>query len=295
MGLLNKIFKKKEKKQEKEQVPPGVVFVMQLLFEEPCDVPEKEFMGSVMQKHLGEVENVTYEEQMATFAVHKYLAEFEDATVPPLLMIMGCKEFDASKIGTMERGNMWNCEESEKILESCKYQVFVSDMMAAALHYKERAELVMDFLEALVEMYPGCKAVYFPNSGKLFTAEAIRSHDIPREERFLYFAVNVRFFNIEGTEDMLVDSLGMGTLFLPDVQYHFHGMDQNWVIEHAYDLLAYMYDNENPIKDGDPIDGMVDGAISREVMWKGRYELAIIEPQRQVLDIHMKEYAAGGR
>lgn len=291
MGLLNKIFKKKEK----EKVLPGVVFVMQLLFEEHCDMPKKEVMSSVMHKHLGEVENFAYDEQMAAFAVHKYLAEFEDAKVPPQLMIMGCNEFDVSQIGTMERSNMWNCEESEQILESCRYQVFVSDMMAAPLHYKERAELVMDFLEALVEMYPQCKAVYFPNSGKLFTAEAIRNHDIPREERFLCFAVNVRFFKIEGTKDMLVDSLGMSTLFLPDVKYHFHGMSQNWVVEHAYDLLTYIYDNENPIKDGDPIDGIVDGAISREVMWKGQYELAIIEPERQVLDINMKEYAAGGR
>ena len=39
------------------------------------------------------------------------------------------------------------------------------------------------------------------------------------------FGVNVRFFNIEGTEDMLIDTVGMSTLFLPDLQYHFHGMD----------------------------------------------------------------------
>lgn len=297
MGLLDKVFKKKKASQKKldDKVVPGAVFFMQLLFDEPCKIPEKEFMDSVMKKHLGEVENFAYDGQMAAFAAHKYLAEFTDAKVPPQLMIMGGNEFDASKIGVMERSNMWNCEESEQILESCKYQVFASDMMAAALHYKERAELDMDFLEALVEMYPQCKAVYFPNSGKLFTADAIREHDIPRESRFIYFAVNVRFFNIEGTEDMMVDSLGMSTLFLPDVQYHFHGMDQNWVIEHAYDTLSYIYDNENPIKDGEPIDGIVDGALSRDVMWKCQYELAIIEPEREVLDIYMNEYAAGGR
>ena len=34
-----------------------------------------------------------------------------------------------------------------------------------------------------------------------------------------------RFFNIEGTEDMLIDTVGMSTLFLPDLQYHFHSMD----------------------------------------------------------------------
>lgn len=45
-------------------------------------------MGSVMQKHLGEVENFSYDKQMAAFAVHKYLAEFKDAKVPPQVMIL---------------------------------------------------------------------------------------------------------------------------------------------------------------------------------------------------------------
>ena len=36
--------------------------------------------------------------------------------------------------------------------------------------------------------------------------------------QFIRFGVNVRFFNIEGTEDMLIDTVGMSTLFLPDLQ-----------------------------------------------------------------------------
>lgn len=188
-----------------------------------------------------------------------------------------------------------DCEDSEEILNACKYQVFATDMLAAALYYKERAELDMDFMEALVELYPQCKAIYFPNSGKLFTTEAIRNHNMPRDRRFIYFAVNVRFFNIQGTNDMMVDSLGMNTLYMPDLQYHFHGFDHNWVINHAYNVLSYIYDNENPIESGDPIDGVVDGAMSREVMWKCQYENALIQPVREVIDICMNEYASGGR
>ncbi|MBQ7919477.1 MAG: DUF4261 domain-containing protein [Lachnospiraceae bacterium] len=297
MSIFGKVFKKKEVLEQnlEEKARPGAVFVMQLLFEEPCDMPEREQMNSVMEKHLGEIDNFSYDEKMAGFAVKKYLAEFKDAKVPPQLMITACNEFDASKIGVMERSQMWDCAESEQILDSCKYQVFATDMMAAALHYKERAELDMDFLEALIELYPTCKAVYFNNSGKLFTAEMVREHKIPRESRFIYFAVNVRFFNIQGTEDMLVDSLGMNTLFLPDLQYHFHGMNQNWVVNHAYNVLSYIFDNENPIKSGDPIDGVVDGRMSREVMWRCQYENSLIQPVREVIDIYMNEYASGGR
>ena len=78
--------------------------------------------------------------------------------------------------------------------------------------------------EALAELYPTCEAFLFPELEPL--AEDVRSHQIP--DRFIRFGVNVRFFNIEGTEDMLIDTVGMNTLFLPDLQYHFHSMDPNW-------------------------------------------------------------------
>ena len=69
----------------------------------------------------------------------------------------------------------------------------------------KRANLDTDFLEALVELYPSCEAFYFQNCGKLFLAEDVRSHQIEGSDRFIRFGVNVRFFNIEGTEDMLID------------------------------------------------------------------------------------------
>ena len=38
---------------------------------------------------------------------------------------------------------------------------------------------------------------------------------------------------------MLIDTVGMSTLFLPDLQYHFHNMDPNWVVNHAYNVASY--------------------------------------------------------
>ena len=94
---------------------------------------------------------------------------------------------------------------------------------------------------------------------------------------------------------MLVDTVGMSTLFLPDVQYHFHGMDPNWVVNHAYNMASYLFDNENPIKDGDTIDGIADGEMNRAVQWVCRYEQALIQPAREVIDVSMGAYASGNR
>ena len=44
---------------------------------------------------------------------------------------------------------------------------------------------------------------------------------------------------------MLVDTLGMNTLFLPDLQYHFRGLDPNWIVNHAYNVASYLLTSGN--------------------------------------------------
>ena len=106
--------------------------------------------------------------------------------------------------------------------------------------------------------------------------------------------MNVRFFTIQGGEDMLVDTLGMSLLFLPDIQYHFHGLDPNLMVNHAYNTALYLLINDNPIETGDTIDGIPDGSAQSE-RWICRYEESLIQPVREVLDIDTGAYAAGNR
>lgn len=299
MGLL-KGFKKNEKGSLKQDLSqkekPGMVFIIQLFMEEKCEMPHKDRMRAIMEKHLGETDCFCHDSKVAGFAPKKYRVEFKEGQCPPQLMVTECISTDNYHIDEITRSQLWSLENSEEILSRCKYQVVSTDMLAGAMeNYKDRAEMLMDFTEALVEMFPECIAVQFQTSGKMFEREKIVNHNIPREDRFVYFAVNVRFFNIEGTDDMLVDSLGMSTLYLPDVQYHFHDMDPNHVVNHAYNMLSYIYENDAPIKSGDTVDGVRDGVMSREVQWQCQYENALIQPERQVLDICMNQYASGGR
>ncbi|WP_373830971.1 DUF4261 domain-containing protein, partial [Bacteroides heparinolyticus] len=111
---------------------------------------------------------------------------------------------------------------------------------------------------------------------------------------FIYLAVNVRFFNIQGTQDMLVDTLGMDTLSLPDLQYHFHGINPNKIVDHAYSTALYILKNDNPIHSDDTIDGIIEGTTPSE-RWKCRYEDSLIQPLREVIDIETGSHAAGTR
>ena len=82
----------------------------------------------------------------------------------------------------------------------------------------------------------------------MFTREDIVNCNIPKESKFIHYAVNVRFFNIEGTNDKIVDTIGMSTLFLPDLQYHFHDVNPNEVVNHAYNVLSYIFDEDKDTK-----------------------------------------------
>ena len=281
----------------KEAVQPGGPFMIQMLFKSPVSMPDKAWMQSVLARHLnGKVENFGNDSTMAGFAALDHLAEFKDAKVPTQLMVMDCTAFDGTKMDEFVVSQMWDCQaDRERILSECRHQVLAIDMLAAGLPAIERANLDMDFLDALAEIYPTCEAFYFQNCHKLFLADQVRHHGINGADRFIRFGVNARFFNIKGTEDMLIDTVGLSTLFLPDLQYHFHDLDPNAVVTHAYNLASYILQHDNPIEDGETVDGIESGHMTRTVQWKCQYEDALIQPPRAVLDVHTGPFASGGR
>lgn len=66
-------------------------------------------------------------------------------------------------------------------------------------------------------------------------------------------------------------------------------------MNHAYDMLSYIYDNDCPIQSGENIDGVENGEVSRNVQWKCQYEDSLIQPSRPVIDVCMGELASGKR
>ena len=314
MGL----FKKKRPEKEQEPAPeekkspldemdpsirPGGVFMVQLLMKDKCETPSIERMTEVMERHIGKVEvgqplkqTADAMKNITLFAAMDHIAKFSNGQSPVHVSIMPCDTFHPEKIDAMRRSQMWDClQDRDRILSECKYCVFVNDILCGALPPLERADFDMDLLDALLELYPTCEAVYFLNSGKLMPADAIRKGEAEGPDRFIRYAVNVRFFNVSGTGDHVVDTLGLSLLYVEDLQYHFHGMDPNWVVGHAYNMASYILANDRPIKDGDTIDGVTDGRLDQALQWRCRFEDAMVQPVRPVLDVHMNEYAAGDR
>ena len=155
--------------------------------------------------------------------------------------------------------------------------------------------MLTEWLETTLELFPDCVAVWTPSSGKLLTREQVLNNPWAAPARFLHFGMNIRFFNIQNTNDMIVDTLGLYAIGLPDIQYHFHDLDPNAVVNHAYNAAAYIFDTDASIKDGETIDGISEQGIDRSIQWKCQYERSLIQPDREVMDICPGQYAAGAR
>lgn len=278
-------------------VRPGGLFFVELLMPKQCDMPTRDTMVEVFTKHLGPVDCFSYGAESAGFAPQNYKVHYEDndADISPTLMVTNCEKIDKPVLDDFERSQVWDCPNVDELLDECQYRVFATDMLASGLEPNERADMLVKYVDALLELYTSCKAVVFGPSRKFLSRETIENHPDKNVTRFIYYAVNVRYFSIQGTDDMMVDTLGMSTLFYPDLQYHFHGMNPDEIVNHAYSVLYYIFEHDNPIDDGQTIAGLENGDLNPDIKWKVQYEDSLIQPVRTVIDINWGEYASGTR
>lgn len=227
-------------------VRPGGIFFVELLMAEHCDMPDHDTMVEVLTKHLGPVDCFDHRRDSAGFAPQNYKVHYEDndADIPPTLMVTNCEKIDKPVLDDFERSQVWDCPNVDELLAECQYRVFATDMLASGLEPKDRADMLVKYVDALLELYPSCKAVVFGPSRKFLSRETIENHPDKAVTRFIYYTVNVRYFSIQGTDDMMVDTLGMSTLFYPDLQYHFHGMNPDEIVNHAYSVLYYIFEHD---------------------------------------------------
>lgn len=66
-------------------------------------------------------------------------------------------------------------------------------------------------------------------------------------------------------------------------------------IDCLYSVLYYIFEDDNPIDDGQTIAGLENGDMNPDIKWKVQYEDSLIQPVRTVIDINMGEYASGTR
>lgn len=269
-----------------------------LLFREPPKRPEPQAFQEALSKRLGQVDIVTQnegsEDGLYSFAAREYPVEYQDGKLPAQLLLGKAEPFDPDSLSEMERSQLWDVTDSGEFLAQCRYQLPISDFMASGLPYKDRCRLLTHWLETAFALFPTAVGVWAPSSGKLMDRERLLANPLEGDGRFLWFGVNVRLFNIQGSDDKVMDTLGMQAIGLPDVQLHFSGIEPNLLTNYLYNVASYLYDNNVPIKSGETIDGIDShGNIVQDIQWICQYERALIQPARGVLNIRPGRFAAG--
>lgn len=287
--------------QEREGEAPDFhkLIWVELLFQEKPERPAPALFAGKLGEKLGcDIDTVTQKEDgIYSFAAMGLPVEYEGGKkVPAQVMIAPPNTFDPEKIDAFQRSQLWDVRDGAALLDSCKYSVLLSDFMASGLPYPERARLLTAWMETALELFPGCTAVWTPSAGKLLTREQAVNNPITGDSRFMWYGVNVRFFNIQGSDEKVMDTIGLYALGLPDVQLHFRGLNPDHVSNYLYNVGQYLYDNDVPIKPGETVDGInAQGRIDQSIQWECQYEDALIQPPRPVMDICPGQFAAGRR
>ena len=178
----------------------------------------------------------------------------------------------------------YDWDEADAVLERCGHSLLVTELFGRLHPYENRVDAYRTTLTAAVELLAPA-AVWCPNSTRVIEPAVLL--DDPAAP-----FVNVRMFRIEGEPGILVmDTLGLHVLGLPDFQCHFRDLEPGRMAAKLYDLAAYVLENGDVIESGHTVSGVGD-----EEHWRCQREDALVAPDRLVLDIDPGEpFAAGKR
>ncbi|MDB4965484.1 MAG: hypothetical protein JWN44_1173 [Myxococcales bacterium] len=124
-----------------------------------------------------------------------------------------------------------------------------------------------------------CVAVWWTPAERLVDPKALAA--AARAKDPLLVAVQVRLFHVEQGRpgELVMDTIGLAPLGLPDVQCHFVNLDPAAMAALLEETAQYLYAEGDVISDEDTVNGL-DGKP-----WPCRRETALVAPSRDVIDL----------
>ncbi|MFW5435768.1 DUF4261 domain-containing protein [Paenibacillus apiarius] len=286
--------------QDEEQDESGFadVYVIQLLYKDKPQV-SREPLYEKMQQYTGEVqlakEDAAAEEPQQSLAVWEangdnpeetgdvmlffhmnLMVSYQDGEMPAQTCIMTSDTTVEAESFETALQQAWHWPEARAAVAGCGHSLLLTDFCARGLDYKERLQMISGALRALVETAP-CEAIYFQASDNIVHPQAYV--EALNAGQRLYGAMNVRFYNVAGRDEMLMDTCGLAALGLPDVQCHFRDMEPNAVASWIGDIAYYLFEQGDIIQDGETVG-------SDELRWLCEHQYALAAPRRYVLDLN---------
>jgi hypothetical protein len=182
----------------------------------------------------------------------------------------------------------WAWPQSAEVLPKCGGSILLGDVAVDGLGHLERLVLFENLLLAMLDAYP-CLAIHWQPTQQV--VEPARFLAASKEAGGLVFVpgpLNVRLFRVTdeaaaaggGAGDVVMDTLGLAALGLPDLQCHFTGLDPEDVSRVLYNTGIYILEHGDTIR----ADHTVPGPGPQE-KWLCRRENSLALPDRPVIDL----------
>jgi hypothetical protein len=287
MGLFN-IFKKKNFAEENEQITENdpvenspELLTAKLLFLDKPNLDSNQILAEV-KKHFANVDH-SFSKNSLIFSFPDHTIQFTDATIPAQCTIM-IPDPDKSEVELPDAAfqQNWHWPEANQIAKNCTQEILITDLMSRTLPYKERLNVFMDFLVAVIKVTQP-NAVYSSPAQKILNPIDLISIWDTDKIQTLYAICNVRLYNISRDTDykeLLMDTVGLHAIGLPDFQIRFSAAEENEVANLLWTYAYYAYEFGDIIVDGNTLEGLKSGS-----KWKCEKQFSLVAPERILVNV----------
>ncbi|GAA4211157.1 hypothetical protein GCM10022289_39680 [Pedobacter jeongneungensis] len=287
MSLFN-LFKKKNTAEENapltENDPlenfPELLSAKLLFLKKP--ILDSNLLLTEVEKHFAKVDH-SFTKSTLIFSFPDHTIQLADGAVPAqcTIMIPDQEEAEIDLPDAAFQQN-WHWPEANQTAKNCTYEILVTDFMSRTLPYKERLNLFMDFLVAVIRVTQP-NAVYSSPAQKILNPANITSIWDTDKMQTLNAICNVRLYNVSNDADhkeLLMDTLGLHTIGLPDFQIRFSVANENEIANLLWTYAYYVYEYGDVILDGNSLEGVNAGS-----KWKCEKQLSLVAPGRVVVNV----------
>ncbi|NSB16805.1 DUF4261 domain-containing protein [Clostridium beijerinckii] len=259
------------------------IYSVELLMKEKPVILENELLKNI-QKYFKNVKVTSNRDNNISFAFMDYILEYKNVNAPVGIVISIIEEKPEINKLRKSLGQSFNYVNKEEF-EKCNVRILVTDIMAIGLNYAKRIELFQKTLYSIVELIP-CEGIHFNITEQVISREEyLKNNPLNDDYDVLLGILNVRLFNIENNEnEYVMDTLGLSAVGLCDLQCHFKNLDPDEISNILYSYGYYIFENSDVLEEIETIEGITENS-----KWKCRHEVALVEPERVVLDINPEE------
>lgn len=262
------------------------VYSIQLLFKDDVTI-DYQLIYEYMKQTFGYVEILSID-TIATYALKDYLVTYRSGEQAPFqLMLTDIEALSPTDVDESALLQCWNTNNPRQLLNQCHYKITIADFMSSRMPRVLRCQILAQYLDIMLSLYPECIALYFPHAQKFMSINAyLHSQWDDKKLHFLDGGLNIRLYIIENSDAMIVDTTGMRSIGLPDLQMRFYKLDVDEVVAYIYQLASQLFLCGDSYNGGD----FIVGRYAYE-SWQLYHMNSMLPPLRLVLDIYAHNYS----